>query len=256
MAYMLNVYALPRLAEPEDFIGGSVVVIDVLRSTTTIVYALEAGAREVIPCAEVEEARACAEKIRDRGVLLGGERQGLPLEGFDLGNSPEEYTPERVAGKTIVLTTTNGTHAMAHARQAGRILIGALVNATAVCEQLLSQERIHLLCSGTDGQFSQDDILLAGLLVERIQRLSGLSYELNAQAITAREFWLHRFATPRALGAEPLELERLTKELCRSLGGKNLVTLGLEADIRAAAQVDRFQSVPELDPASFTIRLP
>jgi 2-phosphosulfolactate phosphatase len=255
MPYLLNVYALPQLAEPTDFIDGTVVVIDVLRATTTTAYALEAGAREVIPCTEIDEARALARQWRDDEVLLGGERHGLPIEGFDLGNSPEDYTPERVAGKAIVLTTTNGTRAMVHARQAAEIIVGALVNAAAVVERLWGRARIHLLCAGTDGQFSHDDILLAGLLVERIQRLGGLPYELNAQAVTAQEFWLRCFATPQTVGAEPFDEDRLVKELRNSLGGKNLVELGLDDDIRAAAQLDRFGSVPVLDPQSFRIRL-
>ena len=255
MARVLNVYSLPRLVDAEELAGGTAVIIDVLRSSTTIVYALDAGAKQVIPCVEVEEARAIAAGLPPGEVLLGGERHGLPIEGFDLGNSPEEYTRQRVGGRTIVLTTTNGTRAMAHARQARRVLIGAFVNATAVCRELFTQERIHLLCSGTEGQFSQDDVLLAGMLVERLGREGGLPYERNAQAITAREFWLHRFALPQALGAEPLEPEVLARGLRKSVGGQNLVGLGLEADILAAAQIDRFDGVPELDVDTFRIRL-
>ena len=118
MTKTLNVHALPKLVEPKDLADGTVVVIDVLRASTTIIAALEAGAVEVIPCLEIDDARRVAAQFPAEEVILGGERQGLPIEGFDLGNSPEDYTPYAVAGKTLVFTTTNGTRAMIHARQA------------------------------------------------------------------------------------------------------------------------------------------
>ena len=254
MSGTLNVYALPKLVEPEELQGGTAVVIDVLRSTTTIVHALGAGASEVLPCAEVEEARRLACRLPAEQVVLGGERNGLAVEGFDLGNSPGDYTADRLRGKTLVITTTNGTAAMAHARTAAQILLGAFVNISAVCERLLGHPAIHVLCSGTDGQYSDDDILLAGLLVDRLQRRDGQGYRLNAQAITAQEMWLHKFDLPRALGAETLEPERLAKALCDTAGGRNLVELGLDEDILAAAQIDRFAIVPALDPRTFRIR--
>ena len=260
MAHVLNVYALPKFAAPEELAGGTVVVIDVLRASTTIVCALEAGATEVIPCQEVEEARAAAGRLPRDAVVLGGERGGLPIDGFDLGNSPREYRDHRVAGKSLVFTTTNGTRAILRARHADRVLIGAFVNATAVIEQLLGQEQVHLLCAGTGGRYGRDDVLMAGLLVERLQRQGGvqgaLPYRLNAQAVTARESWVSSFAPPLALGAEPLDPELLAAQLRETIGGRNLTAVGLEADILTAARLDRFPSVPELDPQTFRIRLP
>jgi len=247
MSKILRVYALPKLVEPEELSGGTAVVIDVLRSCTTIVYALAAGARQIIPCGSVEEARATANNFPPGTVLLGGEQGGLPIDGFDLGNSPQEYTPQRVGDKTIVLATTNGTKAMLHCRSADRLLIAAFVNASAVCQQLLVEDRIHLVCAGTDGQISDDDVLLAGMLVDRIVRDCGPAHEQNAQALTARETWLHRFALPQSIGAEPLAPQLLAGELRRSLGGRNLTAIGMDADILAAAEVDRFACVPQLD---------
>src|SRR5215471_6039661 len=106
------VHLLPCQAPPGRLAGGLAVVIDVLRATTTIVYALAAGARCVRPCAEVAEAQALAAEMRVGRVLLGGERGGEPLPGFDLGNSPREFTPRVCRGCTLVLTTTNGTRAL------------------------------------------------------------------------------------------------------------------------------------------------
>jgi 2-phosphosulfolactate phosphatase len=155
----------------------------------------------------------------------------------------------------VVFTTTNGTRAMLHARLARRVLIGAFVNATATYRQLLGEEQIHLLCAGSQGQFTHDDVLLAGMLVERLQRLGGMGYQQNAQAVTARELWLHSFSLPHALAAEPIEPEQLARELSKSPSGKNLLALGLEDDILAAAQIDRFHHAAELDAQAMSIRL-
>jgi 2-phosphosulfolactate phosphatase len=255
MTQVLNVFALPKLVAPDEFAGGTVVVIDVLRASTTIVYALEAGAKEVLPCLEVRDARSVAADLAREDAVLGGERKGLPIEGFDLGNSPSEYAAYRVGGRTVVFTTTNGTRAMLHCTQAARVLIGAFVNASAVFEALIGAEQVHLLCAGTRGQMSDDDILLAGLLVDRLQSRGGMVYKLNAQALTARERWLASFALPYALGAEPLAPELLATQLRKTPGGRNLVAVGLEDDILAASRIDLFSAVPEMDPATLRIRL-
>jgi 2-phosphosulfolactate phosphatase len=204
---------------------------------------------------EVDDARSLAGQFPAGQAVLGGERRGLPIPGFTLGNSPAEYTAQRVAGKTVVLSTTNGVRAMLHARQAENVFIAAFVNATAVLSRLLGRERVHILCAGTDGVFSEDDILLAGMLVERLQRLGGMTYVQNAQAIAAREFWLNSFALPQALGAEPLPPPVLAAQLARSPGGRNLIEIGRQDDLLTAAQIDRFQGVPRLDERDGCIRL-
>jgi 2-phosphosulfolactate phosphatase len=250
----LNVYGLPRYVEPEELVGGTAVVIDVLRAATTIAYALDAGASQVIPCLEVSDALARAEEFSPDDVVLGGERDGVAIEGFQLGNSPEEYSPDRVSGKTVIFTTTNGTRAMIHARQADEVLIASFVTASAIVAKLIEREKIHILCAGTDGRISEDDVLLAGLLVDRIQRQGGRIYQQNSQAITAREHWLNAFALPQSLGAESLEPDRLADALRKTQGAQNLLALDLDDDILAAAQLDRFDLVPRLDPRTFRIR--
>jgi 2-phosphosulfolactate phosphatase len=255
MKRILNVFALPNLVSAEELNGDTVVVIDVLRASTTIVVALDAGAKEVVPCLEVADALAFAKRFPAGECILGGERNGSPIDDFDLGNSPEEYSPDRVEGKTVVFTTTNGTRAMLHAQSAHEVLIAAFVNVSAVVQALLERDRIHILCAGTDGQISEDDVLLAGMLVERLQRQGGLSYEQNAQAMTAREYWLHSFALPKGLGAEPLESELLAERLRTSRGARTLLSLGLGDDIQAAAQMDRFTCVPRFDASAHRIHL-
>src|SRR5262249_46559853 len=123
----VHVYLLPQLAPPGRLAGGVAVVIDVLRAATTIIQALVAGCTAVRPCAEVEEARERAGQRGAGRVLLGGEGGGKPLPGFDLGNSPREYTAKLCRGNTLVLTTSNGTRALLRAAEAARTLVAAFV---------------------------------------------------------------------------------------------------------------------------------
>jgi 2-phosphosulfolactate phosphatase len=238
----IDVYLLPALVEPADLTGKTVVVIDVLRATTTIIQALASGATQVVPCLEVDEARRSAGQL-GRGALLGGERGGEQIPGFDLGNSPAEYSRERVGGKTVVLTTTNGTRAMLRCKSARRVLIGAFVNFSAVCRELADEPEIALLCAGTDGHVTREDTLLAGAIVDDLAR--GKTSRLNDQAEIAADAWQTavRLLTDRPLGIT----------LRDSRGGRNLIEIGQENDIDLAAQIDKFDSVPELDLASWRI---
>ncbi len=242
------VHALPHLVEPEELAAGTVVVIDVLRATTSIVHAFAAGAKAVYPCQEIEEAEQIASELRrsrpGEVVLLAGERNCLPIAGFDLGNSPAEFD-DRVADAWLLFTTTNGTVAFRRCQEASRVLVGAFVNASAVFRELAAETAvIHLLCAGTDGEFGRDDTLFAGFLVDRLQRAGGLPYELNVQALTARENWRAAFAEPYAIGAEPIPQELLAAQLAKSAAAEKLVAARLERDILDAAAMDRFNIVP------------
>src|SRR6266404_4511898 len=151
----VQVHLLPQLVPPGRLAGTLAVVVDVLRASTTIIHALAAGCACVHPCLEVDEARALAGEMRAGKVLLGGERNGIPLPGFDLGNSPHEYTAKVCRGTTLVLTTTNGTRALHRAAEAERVLIASFVNYSAVCEQLRQDARpVHIICSGTEGEIA------------------------------------------------------------------------------------------------------
>jgi 2-phosphosulfolactate phosphatase len=241
----IDVYLLPVLVEPAELTGKTVVVIDVLRATTTIVQALASGAEQVVPCLEVEEAQRLAAETGSQAVL-GGERGGRQIPGFDLGNSPAEYSRERVGGKTVVFTTTNGTRAMLRCKAAQRVLIGAFVNFSAVCRELAGGEPIALVCAGTDGHVTREDTLLAGAIVDDLVRSQ--KSRLNDQADIAADAWRTavRFMTDRPLGLM----------LRDSRGGRNLIDIGQEHDIDLAAQIDKFDIVPELDLAAWRIRLP
>ncbi|MGQ9505100.1 MAG: 2-phosphosulfolactate phosphatase [Thermogutta sp.] len=251
----INVYAVPSLVDPEELTTGTVVVIDILRATTTIVHAIAAGATAVVPCSTVEEARQLAEILQETDdkptVLLAGERQCLPIAGFDLGNSPSEYRPEVVFRAVVILTTTNGSQAFRSCRKAQRVLVGSFTNATAVLKALFAETTaIHLLCAGTEGEFARDDTLFAGMLVDHLERKGGLRYELNAQAITARENWRNAFAPPYSTGATLIPVEMLAAQLRNSVAGEKLVAVGMEDDILDAARIDAFSCLPTFDPTS------
>ena len=150
---MLDAVLLPSLVEPDFFVGKTVVVVDVLRATTTITSAIHAGCRYVLPQGSIETARETHAKFEadpeTAGVsMMGGERKGKIVPGFQRGNSPVEYTPKVVADKILILATTNGTVAMDHCAQASRILIGSMVNLTAVAQEVLTDPNLVVLCSG------------------------------------------------------------------------------------------------------------
>ncbi len=263
---MLNVYGLPELLQPESIRGEIAVVIDVLRATTTTVCALAAGAQAVVPVLEVEEAKKLKAKIlagadprfpdpvAESDLLLGGERGGKRIEGFDFGNSPREYTPEKVGGKLILFSTTNGTRAMHRTRFAGAIFPAGFVNAQAVVNRLLEHERVHILCAGTDGKMTEEDLLLAGCLVERLQRLSPNRWEMNAQALSVLGQWESLFPPKKTLHAKPISPDALAGQLRQSAGGKNLLNIGLGSDILLAAQIDSLDRLARLDPNTMIVR--
>jgi 2-phosphosulfolactate phosphatase len=226
-------------------------VIDVLRASTTIITALAHGAAGVRPVLTIEQARELAARSgAGPAMLLGGERGGLRIDGFDLGNSPLEYAPARVAGRRIVITTTNGTAALDVCGAAAEVLIGAIVNRTAVASRARERARsqgaadIHLVCAGTDGQVTEEDLLAAGGILDAASRLAGSDRDtLDASAMAARaEF---RGVLAAAGGADAALA--IVAAFATSRGGRNLVDLGMQADLPAAAAIDSLPVVPRLD---------
>ncbi|MEE3371118.1 MAG: 2-phosphosulfolactate phosphatase [Planctomycetota bacterium] len=240
MVNRVNTHFLPQLLDPQTLDGSTVVVIDVLRASTTIISALAAGASSVRPCREVSEALRIAGQL-EPAVVLGGERNGVPIAGFHLGNSPSEYTREVVGGKNIVFTTTNGTLAMESCRLADRVLVGAFANQSAVVEFLATQPHVDLVCAGTHGEVTREDVLFAGAVVARLSRSTTT---MNDASRLASDAWCNLESAPP---------EMLTKALRDSQGGRNLVKIGHAADIAYAAQVDTTSLIPELDVRSWQI---
>ena len=168
----LDTYLSPAALTPSALAGAVVAVIDVLRASTTIAAALEAGARSVIPFLETEDAVRTARQFEKGEVLLAGERHMRPIDGFDLGNSPREFVAERVQGRTVLLTTTNGTRALHAAHDAQAIFVASFVNATvtvgALADALAQGQRVAFVCAAHDGLFSLEDATLAGRLAEAL----------------------------------------------------------------------------------------
>jgi 2-phosphosulfolactate phosphatase len=231
----LDVLLTPAEFAGADLAGASALVVDVLRATSTVVAACAAGCREVIPAADAEAARAVAGALGPGIALLGGERGGDPIAGFDLGNSPLEYTPERVAGRTVVLSTSNGTAAMRVAGRAAAAALAAFTNLGAAAAWARAQPRdVVVLCAGTGGALALEDAVCAGMLVARMAaRGPGGGWVLTDAAVAAR-----RLAAPYAR-----RLPRLARE---AAWARRLAARGHAADVAACLALDTVTEVPVL----------
>ncbi|HEX6940349.1 MAG TPA: 2-phosphosulfolactate phosphatase [Longimicrobiales bacterium] len=236
----LDIAFTPAELAGADIAERVVVVVDVLRATSTIVEALANGARSVSPAPGIDEAVRVAQGVgRDR-ALLCGERRSLPIEGFDLGNSPREFTRERVEGKLVVLTTTNGTGAVLASASARRVLIGSFLNLGAVADALAGDGGAAVVvCAGRERRFALEDALCAGHLILRLAERGG-ALELTDSGVAAAEL-------ARCCGPD------LASVMARSAGGRQLVEAGLEADVEYCATVDRHAVVPELHDRQITL---
>jgi 2-phosphosulfolactate phosphatase len=249
---LLAVHYLPQFVDESELAESVVVVVDQLRASSTICHALSAGATCVMPFVEVDHALAEAEKFTAGKVLLGGERGGRRITGFQLGNSPTEYTPEKVFAQTIIFTTTNGARALNHARLAEQVLVGATVNRQAIVTHLAQAQRVDILCAGTNGAVTREDILAAGAIADGLlQRLQHES-ETNEWADAAQREWQELLATAHALGRSPSQ--QLARELRETSGGKNLLAIGHDEDLDVCAQLDTLDVVPEFNLATGEIR--
>ena len=229
----IDVYYTPLGLNTGDLTGRAVVVIDVLRATSSIVTALAAGAKAVVPAASSEEAVRLTTNLEKNGIVLAGERRMLKIEGFGLGNSPREMTPEAVAGKTLFLATTNGTPALLAAQGGDPVLVAAALNYTAVAERARSlfAERgdLVIICAGRDKQFALEDAYTAGRLIKTVKKgvrklalndAAQVSLDLAAQ----QGGWQDAFAASDA--------------------ARQLAEVGLGDDVTFCAQPDRVSVVP------------
>ena len=228
--------------DPAVVEGRTALVIDVIRATTTIVQAISNGARAVYPTESSEEAIKLASSLGREDVLLCGERGGLRIDGFDLGNSPSEYDREVVEDKQLVMSTTNGTRAFVAAEAAERVVPVAMVNLTAAAESAVAEgpENLVVICSGKENRFSLDDAVCAGHLIREIQRVSGVEPELGDAGRTTVEL--------------AGQFEPTADFLKSTAAGRALVDVGLEEDLAFCAQINLHRVVPEMQDR--IIRLP
>jgi 2-phosphosulfolactate phosphatase len=240
----LDVLLTPGELSPGEIADRTVVVLDVLRATTSIVEALAAGARTLYPVATIEEAIRLANTLGREEVLLAGERKALPIEGFDLGNSPAEFTRRRVSGKTIVMSTTNGTLALSAAGGGNRVVVGAWTNFTAVVEELLRTEGQPLfLCAGRDRAFGLEDAVCAGhMAAALVEAAPDTEWELNDGAVAALAL-ATRYPDPRALFPD-------------TAAGRAITEAGLATDLAFCARRDIRNVVPVLQDRQITLQRP
>ncbi len=227
----LDVIFLP--AALGNLSGCTGVVIDVLRATTTITFALNNGCPEVLPVDLPEEAIALARQFGGDSHLVGGERKGLKVDGFDLGNSPREYDPGTLAGRKVILSTTNGTVTIRRvaAAQARPVLLAALINAPAVAANLRAAgSPAALVCAGRGEAFALEDALCAGLIAAEVLRDRHWTATDAARATVA--LWA-KFGRAK-----------LAASLAQTDHGRYLTSIGFGEDITVAAQVGTVDLIP------------
>ncbi|MES2125283.1 MAG: 2-phosphosulfolactate phosphatase [Gemmatimonadota bacterium] len=230
----LEVVFTPLGLAPGDVAGRTVLVVDVLRASTTICAAMHHGARAVVVAADIEDATRIAHTL-DASVLLAGERNCARIPGFQLGNSPGEMTEATVSGKTLVMTTTNGTAALMAAAGAREVVVASAVNlsaAAAVAAEALSAGRgLTIICAGRDNGFGMDDAYIAGRLA--IGALGGRRTRkgLNDAALVAVDL-VRRYG------------DNAARVFALSHAGRDLVALGFGEDVAAAARIDAHPVVP------------
>jgi 2-phosphosulfolactate phosphatase len=232
----LDVVFTPQALGPNDLAGRTVVVVDILRATTTIAVALANGAKAVLPAGTTEEAMRIAQALERDAVVLAGERKSERIPGFALGNSPAEFGPEVVAGKTIVMSTSNGTAALIAAQAAREVVACAAVNFSVVAERcravLAEQGDLVILCAGADRQFALEDAFAAGRLTKLLLPEGGAKHvTVNDGAVAALELARHYG-------------ERWGRALRASAHGRELAALGFRADLDACAAQDTHPVLP------------
>lgn len=228
----INVTFTPSELARSDLRDRTVVVLDVIRASSTIAQGMASGAAAFVPVRSVTAARRAARQYPPALRLLGGERDGVRIPGFDLGNSPREYTNERVSMKTIVFTTTNGTAAISAAKAAQRIYVGALVNLTAVADCLLREGAdVTLAGAGRSDHPVLDDVACAGAFIHALQQK--VRCELTDSAKIALRLW------------EPYQ-GRVRDLLVDSASGQALIHIGYDLDLDFCAQIGVLNVAPRV----------
>ncbi len=227
MPTSIDVVFTPDLLSFYDLTGKTVVVADILRATTTITFAMANGATAITPVLTPEDAFRLA--ANQPNTLIGGERRGVKVDGFDLGNSPREYTEAVVSDRQIILTTTNGTRTLQACRAAERVLVGSFFNLSAIVDQLAQVEgELVLACSGREGGFCTEDTAFAGACVAALAET-----QLTDAAETAEIL----YQTHRG------DLLGMLKSCYH---GRSLARIGLGEDLEFCAQMDLVDVVPHL----------
>lgn len=231
----LDVAFSPHELTPGEVADRTVLVIDVLRATSTICAALHHGARAVVPAADTEDATRLEQALGAGDVVLAGERNSVRIPGFQLGNSPGEMSADAVQGKTLVMTTTNGTLALLATAGAREVVVAAAVNLTAAGEFARAALEQHgdllLLCAGRDHGFGLDDAYIAGCLAVRALGGRRRRQGLNDAALVSVDLVI-RYR------------DRVERVLALSRAGRELSARGFREDVEAASIIDAHPVLP------------
>jgi 2-phosphosulfolactate phosphatase len=207
-----------------------VVVIDIFRATSAIVTAFYNGVSKMIPVATVEEAR----EYQKNGFMAAAERDGEVIEGFELGNSPFGYMNSKVKGKTIAISTTNGTQAIEASRKASKILVGSFLNLDVLCEYLASQKKdVILVCAGWKNKFNLEDTIFAGAVVNKLTTESGFEITCDS-AIASNHLYI-------------IAKDDLFEFLSNSSHRNRLAKLDLERDIKYCLTPNQCPVIPVME---------
>lgn len=227
----INVLYTPLSADELYFTGKTTVVIDVLRATTTIITALQNGAKEIVPVATVEFAVKVSGGMFGGQTLLGGERNTKKIEGFALGNSPLEYSADIVTGKSVVLYTTNGTKALVKAKFSADLFACSFANVSALARHLSLQNKdVEILCAGRSNNFSLEDTVCAGKLISEIEKLNAdISLSDSARA---------SISLSKSFGKSILKMLKETEH------GKILIENGFEEDLKYCSKLNSAEAIP------------
>jgi 2-phosphosulfolactate phosphatase len=229
----IDIQLMPSSPKPYLLSDRVVVVIDVLRATSVIIHALSEGALEIIPVGTVEEAFQMAKVFPRDAILLGGERESKKIQGFDLGNSPREYTAEKVRGRKLILTTTNGTKAFHLVSSGGEIFAGSFFNIGAIARRCLELGKdLFILPSGDEGDFSLEDTVCGGMLIDLITKKGQKLIVLTDASYSAQTLY-KRFEI------------NLLDAFYLSRHGKELIDRGFEEDLAYCAHIDMTDIVPQ-----------
>lgn len=229
MSRTIEVCLTPALLNLYDIKNSIVVVIDILRATSSITYGIANGAKAIIPVEHVEDCL----KYQHNGFLLAAERNGEVVEGYDFGNSPFSYTADKVKDKTIVLTTTNGTKAMRMAQErAYQVVVGSFLNLSVLCDWLKVQNKdVLLLCAGWKDKFNLEDTLFAGAVVNMLRKDF---VHFDDSCVAAEDMYL-------------MAKDDLRTYLHKSSHSHRLEQLNIEEDVRFCLKIDVCKAIPVLD---------
>lgn len=229
----IDLYFTPNEVKEEELKDRTVLVIDVLRASSTIACALHNGCKDIIPSGSIDKAIELSKKIGRDSALLCGEREGKKIEGFDLGNSPFEYEPEKVKDKTLIFATTNGSRAIVRGSTASSLVVGSFINFQSVFNYVSSDSNdLSVICSGKLEKFSIEDAVCGGLFVNAF--LQRGSYELNDAAIASLKLYqAHK--------------DNILEMLRNSSHGKYLMELGFEKDLDLCSELNSLEVIPLLN---------